>query len=103
MSCSHGKGSRGSNSKKNCNLGKKFGGAVTIHYSHGCKKLNTDGRKKKSICRHQRNNPDNKIWKKNFLHLTKTVGKLTEALKKLIKRNKKCKHTSSDSDASDNK
>ncbi len=84
---------------KSCNLCKKHGGAHTTHSSNKCRKYEKNGTEKSSYGSAKKGGKKSYTPKQNFAQLTEKIGKLEKALKKSVKKGKKCRYEDSNSNS----
>jgi hypothetical protein len=86
--------------EKHCDLGKKHGGAYTMHNTHDCRRFEKDGKEKCDFRAAKKGGKKGNPVNHNFAQLTKKIKKLEKALKKSGKKGKKhhCKDSDSNSE-----
>ncbi len=77
--------------KKHCDLCKKHGGAYTMHNTRDCCRFEKDGKEKSNFRVAKKGGKKGNPINHNFAQLTEKIDKLKKALKKSVKKGKKCR------------
>ncbi len=85
--------------EKHCNLCKKHRGAHTMHNTSECRRFEKDGKEKSSFHAAKKGGYNWNPINQNFAQLTDKIKKLEKALKKSIKKGKKCCYKDRDSNS----
>jgi hypothetical protein len=85
--------------EKLCNLCKKHGGAYTMHNTNDCHRYEKDGKEKSDFRATKKGGKKTNLARQNFAQLSKKLGKLEKAHKKLSKKSNKGQYEYSNFDS----